>query len=226
MTAPNSPGQWEENLQWMVTTGGASDDANSANTFMGRLTKLRDIFLALTGQTTKANSLSVAIASDQATRANPLISQNAIKAYIDNGQGFSATTGKLTAGGAITGAFSLFNPSGSAKTIYLYAMKYCIGNNSFNQITLVTTDPALTAATAVNNKAANGTASIASVTYSNSTQTPSGTTFDMVGSATNTNTSLFANDEFLVVPPGNGAVIWTNISGANVWCVDAKWIEV
>ena len=46
-------------------TQGASTDANTANTIMGRLTKIRDILLGLIGQQTRASSLSVTIASDE-----------------------------------------------------------------------------------------------------------------------------------------------------------------
>lgn len=46
-------------------TQGASTDANTANSVIGRLTRVRDILLGLLGQQTKAASLSVTVASDQ-----------------------------------------------------------------------------------------------------------------------------------------------------------------
>ncbi|HEY4385615.1 MAG TPA: hypothetical protein VGN34_14240, partial [Ktedonobacteraceae bacterium] len=43
--------------------------------------------------------------------SNPVIMQDQIRAWINNGQGYSATTGKQTAAGSITSGLSVFNPS-------------------------------------------------------------------------------------------------------------------
>src|ERR1019366_2947572 len=67
---------------------------------------------------------------------NPVLTEDQLRAWIVNGQGFSATTGKLTAGSAITGGISVFNPNASGKTLIILSLGYIIGNNSFNQINL------------------------------------------------------------------------------------------
>ena len=64
--------------------------------------------------------------------SNPVVTQDQIRAWINNGQGFSATTGKLMAPGQITGGFSVFNPAASGKTLLVYSLTFFIGNTSFN----------------------------------------------------------------------------------------------
>jgi hypothetical protein len=156
---------------------------------------------------------------------NPYPSADQIRLWIQNGQGFSASTGKLTASGAITGAFSIFNPSGSGKALIVFSMKFNIGNNSYNNISYVSTDPALTAATILNRNAISATASIASATYSNVNQTQSGTTNDTVSGASNTPLQVLQNGDVFWLPAGRGVVFWSNLSAANAWSVSAQWIE-
>lgn len=157
---------------------------------------------------------------------NPVITVEQIRAWIVNGQSFSATTGKQTAGEAINAGFSVFNPLASGKTLLVYSIKYVIGNNSFNTLALTTTDPAYgSALTVTNNKAGSGTTSVASATFTNTNVTSVGTANDTIGSATNTPTQVFYNGDVLVLPPGNGCAFYANVSGANAWAVSAEWIE-
>jgi len=157
---------------------------------------------------------------------NPLFIEDQIRAWIVNGQSFSATTGKLTAAGAINAGFSIFNPAASGKTVLIYSLKYVLGNNSFNTLNLTTTDPLFgSALTVTNNKAGTATSSIASATYTNSNVASSGTLNDTTGSASNTLTQIFFNGDVLVLPAGNGAAFYLNISGANSWACTAEWIE-
>jgi hypothetical protein len=165
------------------------------------------------------------IASGEA--GTPVVTGDQIRSWILNGQGFTGTTGKQTAAGQITGGFGLFNPAASGKTLLVYALRYTIGNNSFNQLNLVTSDPAFgSAASVTNNRASSPIGSVASVTYANSNQVPGGTTHDFVGSATNTLSLVLEPNEVVVLPPGNGLAFYANISGANVWVVSASWIEM
>jgi hypothetical protein len=158
--------------------------------------------------------------------SNPVITEDQIRAWIANGQGFSATTGKLTAAGSITGGLSVFNPNASGKTLLIFSIRFMIGNNCFNMINFTTSDPALgTSVSAVNMKAANGTSSVATCSSSNTNVTPAGTTFDMVGAGSNTNVQVLANGHALIIPANNGIAFYSNISGANVWYVAMAWIE-
>lgn len=167
------------------------------------------------------------VAGSAHTANNPLFTEDQLRAWILNGQGYSATTGKQTAAAALTAPFSIFNPGGSGKTLLLYSLSYMIGNNSFNTLNLVTTDPAFGSALSItNHRAGVATASVASATYSNSNATPTGITSDTIGSSSNAFTQLFTNGALLVLPAGNGLVFYLNLSGANSWCCSARWIEL
>ena len=158
---------------------------------------------------------------------NPLITEDQIRAWIVNGQGFSATTGKLTSAGAITGGLSVFNPSASGKTLIVFSLVYLIGNNSFNQLDLVSSDPALgTSVSALNNKAGSATSSVASCSSANTSVSPEVTVVISVGSASNTFTQVLLNGNLFVLPPGNGLAFYSNVSGANSWAVTFTWIEI
>ncbi len=158
---------------------------------------------------------------------NPVITEDQIRAWIANGQGFSATTGKLSAGSSITGGLSIFNPTASGKTLIVFSILYIIGNNSFNQLNLTASDPALgTSVTAVNNKAGSATSSVASCSLANTNVTPAGTNVVSVGSTSNTFTQVLLNSNVFAIPPGNGIVFYSNLSGTNSWAVSITWIEI
>ncbi len=158
---------------------------------------------------------------------NPVITEDQFRAWMLNGQGFSATTGKLTAGSAITGGISVFNPNASGKTLVLLSLSYIIGNNSFNQVNLTTSDPALgTSVSATNNKAGSATASVTSCSSANTTVTPAGTLCMSIGSASNTYTQVLTNGNLLIVPPNNGIAFYSNLSGTNSWAATLTWIEI
>ena len=158
---------------------------------------------------------------------NPVITEDQIRAWIANGQGFSATTGKLTAAGSIMGGLSIFNPGASGKTLIVFSVAYIIGNNSFNQLNLTTSDPALgTSVSATNNKASSATSSVTSCSSTNTNVTPVGTIVASVGSASNTFTQALFNGNIFAVPPGNGIAFYSNLSGANSWATTITWIEI
>jgi hypothetical protein len=160
------------------------------------------------------------------TVSNPVITADQVRAWIINGQSFSATTNKQTAAGSINAGFSIFNPAASGKTLLIYSLKYTIGNNSFNTINFTTSDPAFgSSLTVTNNNAGSAAASIASATFTNTNVTSAGTINDTTGSATNTMTQVLLNGDYLVIPASNGCAFYANISGANAWCVSAAWIE-
>lgn len=159
--------------------------------------------------------------------SNPVFTEDQIRAWIINGQSYSATTSKQTAAGAINAGFSLFNPAASGKVVLLYSLKFMIGNTSFNTLTLTTTDPAFgSSLTITNNRAGAAGSSVVSATFTNTNMTTTGTTNDTVGGATNVLTQVFFNGDLLVLPAGNGAAFYLNISGANSWAVSADWVEM
>lgn len=157
----------------------------------------------------------------------PFTTQEQIRALINNGQGFTAITGKLTAPSAITGGLSVFNPNNSGKTLVIYAIKYMIGNNCFNQVNYTTSDPALgSPVMPINMKAGNGTTSVATCSYANTTLTPAGTIADMSGSASNVQTQVLTGNAYYMVPANNGICFYTNLSAANTWFVSISWLEI
>ena len=71
-------------------------------------------------------------------------------------------------------------------------------------------------------------ASVASVTYSSSAQTQTGTVLDrMVIPGNNAVQDFFPNGAGILLPNGsaNGVAVFINLTGAANWTVSARWIE-
>ena len=111
--------------------------------------------------------------------SNPVLVESNIQTWIRLGQGFNATSGAQSTAGAVnSAAFSLFNPAASGKNVYVFSLKLLANLASiFALVNLVTSDPGFTAAQA-NNLSIGGAAPVAHATYSNTAQTPTGTTID------------------------------------------------
>jgi hypothetical protein len=171
-------------------------------------------------------NLKVSGAGSLGSLAAPNITEDQIRAWIANGQGFSVTNGKQTATGAINAGFSVFNPAASGKTLLVYSIKYMIGNNNFSTLNITTSDPAMgSSMTPINNKAGSSTTSVTSCSYANSNLTSAGTVNDAFGSASNTATQVLQNGDALIIPPGYGFALYLNLSGANAYVASAEWIE-
>jgi hypothetical protein len=159
--------------------------------------------------------------------SNPVVTQDQVRTWINSGQGFSATTGKLTAPAGINGGFSVFNPVGSGKTLLVYSLTFMIGNTSFNQVNFTTSDPALGTSAIVSNNKSGGPASVTSCSYANSNLTSTvGNTKDFSGAATNTFAQMLSNGNTYVLSAGNGLIFYANVSGANMWLCSMVWIEM
>ncbi len=161
--------------------------------------------------------------------SNPLITQDQIRTWIANGQGFTGTTGKQNAAAvAATFGLSVFNPVGSGKTLLMFSLKVLFaGSNTIHRVTLTTTDPALgNAGVVTNNKAGSATTSVASTTFATANQTIAGTDHDFVQTAQNGTLEMFTNGDVVLLMPGNGLTFWMNITtaGGN-WGVTASWTE-
>jgi hypothetical protein len=160
--------------------------------------------------------------------SNPYPSADQIRLWIQNGQGFSCTTGKQTASGTITAGFAVYNPNGSGKTIIIVAIEVMIGNTSFSSLNFVAgSDPAFgTSMTAANRRNGSGTSSVASLSYSNSNQaTPPGTTNNTICGASNTAIQALQNGDVIFLNANTGIAFLPNLSGANSWCVSCQWLE-
>lgn len=155
-----------------------------------------------------------------------LITEDQIRAWIANGQGYAATTGKQTSASAVLTGLSIFNPSNSGKTIIVYSAKTGTAANAFYQLNAgITSDPALgTTATIVNLKGG-GPNSIASATYANVAVTPAGSQVEAIQMVANNLVEFLTNGAVLVLPAGYGTEILANTS-TNNWFAGAKWVEV
>lgn len=180
--------------------------------------------------TTQASNISQLNGSGVGV-SNPFITEDQIRAWIVNGQGFSGTTGKLNAGAAITAGYSLFNAAGSGKSILLYSLRlFYVGAPAVHQIQLTTSDPAFGSTAVVsNNKAGGASSAIASsVTYANSNQSSlAGNAYDVIAASGSVMLELFGNGSILLFPSGsgNGIAVYLGIPSANTWAVTARWIE-
>jgi hypothetical protein len=194
------------------------------------------------GQTVMANSSPVVLPSDQIvptnlkqingaalSASNPDIVEANIQNWIRLGQGFNGTSGTSSTAGAINAVeFSLFNPAASGKNIYVYSLKVVANiTGNFAVATLITTDPALTAAAVTNLKPGSG-ASAASVTYSSAAQTQTGTVLDrLVLPGNNAVQDFFMNGAGILLPAASayGIAVFINLTAAANWTVTARWIE-
>jgi hypothetical protein len=202
---------------WTVQPG------NTANTTPW-LVDPSDRWARQVGQVDLARVLGAALSA-----SNPAIVEQNVQNWIRSGAGFNGTSGSASTAGAINAVeFSLFNPAASGKNIYVYSLKVMTNlSGVFAVATLITTDPALTAATVANTKAG-GAASVASVTYSNSAQTQAGTVLDrMVIPGNNATQDFFPNGAGILLPAGsaNRVAVFINLTGAANWTVSARWVE-
>ena len=246
-TTATGPGAWRFNIAGFttmrvrlspVTSGSASITLRVSrepyNVFLTNASPL--------GQTVMANSAPVVLASDEIvpmnlkqingaalSASNPNLVESNLQNWIRGGQGFNGTSGTSSTAGAINAVeFSLFNPAASGKNVYVYSLKV-VANIAGNLAvaTLITTDPALTSATVTNLKPGSG-ASAASVTYSSSAQTQTGTVLDrLVLPGNNAVQDFFVNGAGMLLPAGSayGIAVFINLTAAANWTVTARWVE-
>lgn len=173
-------------------------------------------------QTIANNTANIGVMS----ATNPLIDQDQIRAFIQSGQGFSASTGKQTSGGAIQVGVCLF-ANNIAKNVLIYSVRVGVASSSLHQINLVTTDPAISGVTfAASNSKPGGNSSLVTLEAQNTAVTTSGNIHDTVYDLANTMVEFLGNNEFIVLPANtvNGILVLINTS-TNAWMCDIKWIE-
>ena len=149
--------------------------------------------------------------------------------FIRKGQGFSTTTGIVTSGAtAGFNGLSVFNPSGSGKTIVLYSLKSFSATATQEQNNLTTADPAYgTTLAALNNKPGAGISSVASVSTSASVITQTGTVQDVGTSGSNNLYELFTvPGRVLVLAPSNGMSHAVYVAATTKYGVTVYWIEM
>ncbi len=160
---------------------------------------------------------------------NPAITEDQIRAWIANGQGFSASTGVLnSAAGTNNYALSVFNPSTSGKNILIYSIQVANGSGAMTALLQrVTADPAFTAVTPLNAKLGGSASAIAGhVSQATSNQTLSGT-YDQVITIASTTMELLTNGAAILLPNGSseGLVQYIQTYSAAINSILARWIE-
>ncbi len=161
--------------------------------------------------------------------STPMITQDQIRAWISNGQGFTGSTGRQNAPASVAiYGLSVFNPNGSGKTLLVFSLKAVYaGANNTHLVTITANDPALgNAGLVTNNRAGSGTSSVASTTFATTGQTVAGSTHDFVQTAQNGTLEVFTNGDVVMLPPGYGLAFWMSVTSAGGnWGVTASWIE-
>jgi len=162
--------------------------------------------------------------------ALPVVTEDHIRAYISAGQGFNATTGKVTAANA-NQAVSFFSPASNTKNVLLYSLEIMYSNAvAAHDVRLANADPNYpNACPILNMKQAAGVASsVVNATYSTAAVAASGANLlaaPMTG--VNLTAQLFANGAVLLFPAGtaNGVVVFLGNTAAGQFSVTLRWIE-
>ncbi len=160
---------------------------------------------------------------------NPTLTSDQIRAWIANGQAFSASTGMLnSASGTNNYALSIFNPNNSGKNILVYSIQVANGSGGITAILQrVTSDPAFTAVTPLNAKLGGSASAIAGhVSQATSNQTLSGA-YDQVITLASTTMELLINGAAILLPNGgnNGLVTYIQTYSAAINSILMRWVE-
>jgi hypothetical protein len=160
---------------------------------------------------------------------NPTITEDQIRAWIANGQAFSASTGMLnSASGTNNYALSIFNPNNSGKNILVYSIQVANGSGGITAILQrVTADPAFTAVTPLNAKLGGSASAIAGhVSQATSNQTLSGA-YDQVITLASTTMELLINGAAILLPNGsnNGLITYIQTYSAAINSILMRWVE-
>lgn len=179
-------------------------------------------------RTDGGGNLKVALANSVSA---PTITEDQIRAWIVNGQGFTGSTGMMnSATGTNNNPLCVFNPAGSGKNILIYSLSISSGTAGATGmsvlLTYVTADPVYGSAAVVVNARCGGVASAiaSSCTFTTINQSVSGT-IQFVSS--NSPVELLTNGSMVLLPAGsaNGVTVFLQTYAAGIGNITAKWIE-
>jgi hypothetical protein len=166
---------------------------------------------------------------------NPVITEDQIRAWIANGQAFSATTGKVTAAANMAAQFWV--PSSSAKNVLIWSVRMAYANaNQSGQLTLLSSQDANITGAGVVSDAANFTnlkaggsaaASGATLQHNGGIATISGTPLDFFGTPLSQGVELLSPGMFILIPAGvaGGLGIYEATTAAGSWAATVRWCE-
>ena len=164
---------------------------------------------------------------------NPAITEDQIRAWIANGQGFSASTGILnSAAGTNNYPLSIFNLSTSGKSILIYSIQVANGSGGATALLqLVTSNPVFTSQiqiAPINMKAGGPNSALlaADVTGATASQTIA-TPYEQVVTLASTTLELLTNGAAILLPngSGNGLVAYVQTYAAGINSILVRWIE-
>jgi hypothetical protein len=162
---------------------------------------------------------------------NPAITEDQIRAWIANGQGFSASTGILnSAAGTNNYPLSVFNPNNSGKSILIYSIQVSNGSGGMTALLqLVTSNPAFAnQITSINMKAAGPNSALPAVAITASTTNQAiATPYEQVVTLASATLELLTNGAAILLPNGsnNGLVAYIQTYGAAINSILMRWIE-
>jgi hypothetical protein len=157
---------------------------------------------------------------------NPAITQDQIRAWIVNGQGFSASTGILnSAAGMNNYPLSVFNSNNSGKSILLYSIQVSNGSGGMTAfLQLVTNNPTFTNPITPINMKAGRPSSVAAITAVTTSQTIAAP-YEQVVTLASTTLELLINGAAILLPSNNGLVAYVQTYGAAINSILMRWIE-
>lgn len=159
-----------------------------------------------------------------------LITSDSIREFIILGKGFSAALEVGSAGASNYFPVSIFNPSGSTKTLLVYSVRalHDFGYGGiFAAIHKTTTDPAYpTSVTPINLKFGSSTTSSSNITYT-TTQVSSTAAVSTRLQTVNNQYSfdMLTNGVVFILPATFGITTYVYINSGKQFNFEAKWIE-
>ena len=151
-----------------------------------------------------------------------------VERLIPQGQAFGGTSGKVALAAAGNAGVALWNPAGSASTVFLYGVQLMADSAvAFGAIAHITASPGWTAVPILNKHRT-------SVRTPQAAMQASSTAGAAPAAATMTDTFSLAAGTLLqwtpeiaeaLLPPGTGILIWLPLVGAGNVAVNLDWLE-
>jgi len=158
---------------------------------------------------------------------NPAITEDQIRAWIANGQGFSASTGILnSASGTNNYPLSVFNAS-SSKSVLICSIQVSNGSGGMTALLQrVTSNPSFVNPITPVNMKAGGPGSVLSVTAATTNQAIAAP-YEQVATLASTTLELLTNGAAILLPNGgnNGLVAYIQTYSAAINSMLMRWIE-
>ncbi|GCE13308.1 hypothetical protein [Tengunoibacter tsumagoiensis] len=160
-----------------------------------------------------------------------VLTQSALLASLQQGKGYTATTGLLNVA-AGNYPLCIFNPASTGKTILIYSLYASSGTASVNSISLflqtVTVNPSYPGSANVtpNRIGATPSALNSSCSYSNTSQTLTAPYAQVVINVTPI--EFLSNGAILLLPPGTstGFVVFLQTYASGFSSITARWLEL